>query len=95
MTVSSLDRFRPRRTGDRLVYTVQEVAALLGLGLSGTYTLVRKGTIPAIKVGARWVVPKQRFHAWLDGIEDQDVEPDRPRVTDVSATESRRHESWR
>jgi excisionase family DNA binding protein len=76
--VSSLDRFRPRRTADRLVYTVHEVAGLLGLGLSGTYTLVREGTIPAIKVGARWVVPKQRFHAWLDGVGDQDDESDLP-----------------
>jgi hypothetical protein len=31
---------------------------MLGLALSGTYTLIREGTIPAMKVGARWVVPK-------------------------------------
>ena len=95
MSISSLERFRPRRTADRLVYTVHEVAGLLGLGLSGTYTLVREGTIPAIKVGARWVVPKQRFHAWLDGIEDQEDEPYPPPVAGVSAIESRRRESWR
>jgi excisionase family DNA binding protein len=45
---------------------------MLGLALSGTYTLIREGTIPAIKAGARWVVPKRRFHAWLDGLDDID-----------------------
>jgi excisionase family DNA binding protein len=69
------------------VYTVQEVAHLLGLALGGTYTLIREGTIPAIKAGGRWVVPKKRFHAWLDGVEDQADEPDPP---DVPATRSRR-----
>ena len=69
MTSHTLDRFRPRPSRDRVVYTVQEVADLLGLALSGTYLLIREGTIPAIKMGGRWLVPKTRFHAWLDGIE--------------------------
>jgi excisionase family DNA binding protein len=79
MSANALDRFRPRRNSDRVVYTVQEVAELLGLALSGTYTLIREGTIPALKVGGRWLVPKRRFHAWLDGLDDQDDDvPDRP-----------------
>jgi hypothetical protein len=40
---------------------------MLGLALSGTYTLIREGTNPALKVGGRRVVPKTRFHNWLDG----------------------------
>jgi excisionase family DNA binding protein len=86
MSSSTLDRFRPKATQERAVYTVQEVAALLGLALGGTYTLIREGTIPAIKVGGRWVVPKKRFHAWLDGIEDQADEPDPPDAFRVPAT---------
>src|SRR5512139_1265286 len=54
------------------VYTVAQVAQLLGLNLGGTYELVRDGTIPARKLGARWVIPKERFHAWLNGIETDD-----------------------
>lgn len=57
------------------VYTVAEVADLLGLALGGAYELVRDGTVPARKLGGRWVIPKKRFHAWLDG-EDQGDEPD-------------------
>jgi excisionase family DNA binding protein len=58
-----------RRTAPE-VYTVKEVAALLGLSLGGAYALVTDGTIPAKKLGGRWVISKKRFHAWL---EDEDL----------------------
>jgi excisionase family DNA binding protein len=51
---------------DCAVYSVAEVARLLSLSRGGTYELVRSGEIPAVRLGRRWVVPKQRFHAWLD-----------------------------
>jgi excisionase family DNA binding protein len=51
----------------RETYTVAEVSEMLSLALRTTYSLVRAGEIPALKMGARWVVPKRRFHAWLDG----------------------------
>jgi excisionase family DNA binding protein len=52
----------------RAVYTIAEVAELLSLSLGSTYSLVRAGEIPAKKMGGRWVVPKRRFHAWLDDL---------------------------
>jgi len=60
------------RTGDagpehRAVYTVAEVAEMLSLSRGSTYALIRSGDIPALKMGARWIVPKRRFHDWLDG----------------------------
>lgn len=67
---------------DCAVYTVAEVAHLLSLALGGTYALIRNGEIPAIKLGARWVIPKARFHTWLDNLaeaSDEDVEYDRQR----------------
>lgn len=51
----------------RAVYTVREVAALLSLSTSTAYALVRSGDIPAERLGRRWVIPRSRFHAWLDG----------------------------
>jgi excisionase family DNA binding protein len=51
----------------RAVYTVREVAALLSLSTSTAYALVRSGDIPAERLGRRWVIPRTRFHAWLDG----------------------------
>ncbi|MFI7213135.1 helix-turn-helix domain-containing protein [Micromonospora maritima] len=60
------------RTGAAVVepvtYTVREVATLLGLSLGSTYTLVRDGTIPATRLGGRWVIPRARFHAWLEAV---------------------------
>jgi hypothetical protein len=31
------------------------------------YESVRTGEIPATRVGRRWLIPRRRFHAWLDG----------------------------
>jgi len=68
--VIPLDRNRPHTSVPqrraRAVYTVREVADLLGLSLGSTYTLLRLGEIPAKQLGSRWVIPKQAFHAWLD-----------------------------
>ncbi|MGH3773702.1 MAG: helix-turn-helix domain-containing protein [Pseudonocardiaceae bacterium] len=52
---------------NRLTYTVTEVAYLLNLSRGLAYQHVRDGIIPAERIGRRWVVPRGRFHAWLDG----------------------------
>ena len=50
-----------------LTYTVDEVAALLGVARGVAYEEdVRSGLIPAVRVGRRWLIPRSRFHAWLD-----------------------------
>ncbi len=51
----------------RLTYTVDEVAALLGIARCVAYQYVRSGVIPAERIGRRWLIPRRRFHAWLDG----------------------------
>ncbi|MEV6707765.1 helix-turn-helix domain-containing protein [Micromonospora wenchangensis] len=81
-TLSIVVPFAPRQAGARgsevvaadcpprpvrAVYTVKEVAAMLSLSVSSAYALVRAGQIPAERLGRRWVVPRTRFHAWLDG----------------------------
>lgn len=52
-----------------LTYTVDEVAQLLRLSRGAAYERVRDGSIPAERVGRRWLIPRQRFHAWLEGKE--------------------------
>lgn len=54
----------------RLTYTVTEAAYLLNLSRGLTYQYVREGVIPAERIGRRWVVPRRRFHAWLDGLRE-------------------------
>jgi excisionase family DNA binding protein len=46
------------------------VAALLSLSRGSAYQLVRTGEIPSLKLGGRWVIPKRRFHGWLDNLTD-------------------------
>jgi excisionase family DNA binding protein len=53
----------------KLTYTVDEAAYLLDLSRGVTYQYVREGIIPAQRIGRRWVIPRRRFHAWLDGRE--------------------------
>lgn len=53
---------------NRAVYTVPEVAQLLSLSRGTTYAMIRRGEIPARKIGDRWVIPKSRFNAWLDAL---------------------------
>ena len=50
----------------RLTYTVEEVAHLLNLSRGVAYQHVRDGLIPAERIGRRWLIPRRRFHAWLD-----------------------------
>lgn len=50
------------------VYTVRQVAMLLGINLGVTYELIRLGKIPAKRLGKRWIVPRRLFHVWLNDI---------------------------
>jgi excisionase family DNA binding protein len=58
------------------VYNIREVSQMLSISLGGTYQLCRDGKIPALKLGGRWVVPKARFHTWLDNLPIVDSEDD-------------------
>jgi excisionase family DNA binding protein len=60
--------------GSCAVYTVAEVAHMLSLSRGSTYNLIRSGDIPALKLGGRWVIPKRRFHTWLDNLPTASVE---------------------
>ncbi|MDD7927405.1 helix-turn-helix domain-containing protein [Actinomycetospora chibensis] len=51
------------------VYTVAQVAGLLGVGRGTAYELIRAGKIPAKQIGRRWIVPREAFHTWLTDLE--------------------------
>lgn len=50
---------------DRLTVTVEEAASLLHLGRTAAYEAVRRGEIPARRLGRRLVVPVPALLAWL------------------------------
>ena len=51
---------------EKLTYSVQEAAELLGISKSYAYELVRNGTIPALELGRKKIIPKETFHAWVN-----------------------------
>ncbi|HKM39040.1 MAG TPA: helix-turn-helix domain-containing protein [bacterium] len=61
MTVSRKPATEP------VVFSIAEVAALLGIHLRAAYELARQPGFPALKVSPRRiVVPKQAFFRWLE-----------------------------
>ncbi|MCA1672969.1 MAG: helix-turn-helix domain-containing protein [Actinobacteria bacterium] len=40
---------------------------MLGIARGKAYKHVRSGEIPSIRMGRRLLVPRARFHTWLDG----------------------------
>lgn len=51
---------------ERRVFTVDEVAKILGITKNLVYRQVRAGTIPTVKVGDRYLIPCAAFEKWLN-----------------------------
>ena len=49
-----------------LMLSVPEVAAVLNISRAGAYELVRSDGFPALKIGSRIVVPKEKFIEWVN-----------------------------
>ena len=50
---------------DKAVYTVPEVAKILGINRNLAYELARSGTLPSIRLGKRLVCPKKAIDRLL------------------------------
>ena len=51
---------------DRLVFTVEEAAQLLGISRSFAYEAVKQGEIPSMRIGRRILVPKAALQRFLE-----------------------------
>ena len=49
-----------------LTLNVIQVAAVLGISRSGAYELVHSKGFPALKIGTRIVIPKDKLKEWVD-----------------------------
>ena len=49
-----------------LFLNAEMVAKVLGVSPSSSYELMREKGFPALKVGSRIVVPKEKFIAWVE-----------------------------
>jgi excisionase family DNA binding protein len=52
---------------EKQTVTVDEAARRLGLGRNATYEAVRKGEVPAIRIGKRWLIPVAVLDRMLRG----------------------------
>ena len=50
---------------EKLVYSIQEVAELLGISRSYAYELARQGVFPVLILGRKRVIPKEKFNEWI------------------------------
>lgn len=50
----------------RLALTVPEAAAELQIPVSTLYDLIRRGEVPAVRIGKRIRVPWRRLEEWLN-----------------------------
>ena len=66
----------PERRTEKLVYKtydelplfidVKTVSSVLGISRSGAYELMHQKSFPTLKIGARMVVPKEKFIKWVN-----------------------------
>ena len=50
-------------------YTVDEIAAILGISRSSAYKLVKQDDFSVVRIGNSIRVSKKSFDAWLDALE--------------------------
>ena len=49
-----------------LFLNAKTLAKLLGVSVSSTYELMHEKDFPAIRIGSRLVVPKEKLQAWIN-----------------------------
>ena len=52
---------------ERATLTVEQTAKVLGISRGNAYEGVRQGSIPALRIGARWLVPRLALARMLAG----------------------------
>ena len=50
---------------ERQTLTVEEAAAILGISHRHGYEMVRRGELPALRLGQRWVIVRARLEEML------------------------------
>ena len=50
---------------EKTCFNVRETAKYIGLGITKTQQFIRSGIIPSVKLGRRYVIPKEALDKWL------------------------------
>ncbi|UZX16820.1 helix-turn-helix domain-containing protein (plasmid) [Thermus sp. PS18] len=55
------------QVGNRMGYSIHEVAHLTGLSKQTIYRAVYSGSLKAARIGRRYIVPRKALEEWLEG----------------------------
>ena len=55
-------------------YTVDDIAAILGIGRSSAYKLAKSGAFKIIRIGNMIRISRQSFEDWLEMAEPEEIE---------------------
>ena len=50
-----------------LFLNARMVSKILGVSQSSAYELMHQEGFPSMRIGNRWVVPREEFRAWVEG----------------------------
>ena len=56
---------------ERQTVTVEEAAQILGISRSSAYEAVRRGDLPAIRIGRRYVVPRAALERMVSQVTER------------------------
>jgi excisionase family DNA binding protein len=65
-------------TMDRQTLTVEEAAALLGIGRNTAYQAIARGELPVLRLGRRLLVPRAALDQLLSTQHDEDASQEQP-----------------
>ena len=84
--------------GDQLAVSVDEAARLLGVSRDLAYDLVRRGELPAVRLGRRIVVPRRSLELLLEAGaiagDGNDVSDDASSPITAAASRSATSRKW-
>ena len=52
---------------DVIIYTIKDIQRILGIGKNNAYKLLQLPSFPFIKIGKRYLIPKDDFEKWIKG----------------------------
>lgn len=65
LSISEMPEVHAVKGGTRLLYTVAEAAALLGIGRSKAYELAAAVSIPTVRIGRALRIPAEELARWI------------------------------
>lgn len=51
---------------NKLIFTAEETAQLLGIGMNKIYELLISGKLPSRRIGRKYLIPKVALEKWLN-----------------------------